>query len=121
MKIRIRVTKQIYEASMFCPVKSEATTTNCAIALAVREIAPKASVNYNAIFWNGKENIEEPYSNLESHIWNYILAFDQTKPKDRPNLPEFSFEVEFPDSMVEQIGIGQVYKILSESKTLQHV
>ena len=31
------------------------------------------------------------------------------------------FEIDVPDDLINQIGINEVYKILSESKTLEHV
>lgn len=41
--------------------------------------------------------------------------------QDRLKLPEMSFEVDFPDEMVEQIGIDELNTILSKSQTLEAV
>lgn len=39
----------------------------------------------------------------------------------RLSLAEFEFPIEVPDHYLNRIGLGEVYKILSESKTLRHV
>jgi hypothetical protein len=51
----------------------------------------------------------------------FIFQFDSRRPADRLTMPEISFEVDVPSEMIEAIGIGQAYKILSESKTLELV
>lgn len=39
----------------------------------------------------------------------------------RENMSERSFEIDVPDEIIDHIGIDQVYKILSESETLQYI
>lgn len=117
MRIQIHVTKEIYRRSMMCGV--HALPKGCAIALAVRDIAPNARVA--ATIWWDEQRIFR--SGLPEIAENMIRKFDSLKdtPEKRLDLPEFSFEVDFPDAMVEQIGIEQVHAILEKSETLSLV
>ena len=44
MKLEIKVTKEILSKSMFCAGESDYIQENCAFALAVRDIFPKARI-----------------------------------------------------------------------------
>jgi hypothetical protein len=39
----------------------------------------------------------------------------------RANMPEFEFEFDIPEEVINYIGIEQVNQILSKSETLEHV
>jgi len=123
MKIKIKVTKDILKKSMMCGTKDfEGTiSTNCAIALAIRDIFSRASVGVNhfsVLSKNGMVQIELP-----EKARKFISSFDGLfiTPQARLDLPEMSFEVDVPSELINQIGISQVYKVLSESKTLELV
>lgn len=124
MKILIKVTKDILQRSMMCGVDSIAKNCaiNCAIAVAVREIFPQASVGLNTIAPISKEEGLERIS-LPITAVSFISTFDSLyhTPAKRLELPEFSFEIDVPYSILEKVGISEVYKILSESKTLECV
>ena len=95
---------------------------NCAIALAVMEIAPNAQVYCN-IDWGFGTSFPSTDSPLPDVAWNFIQLFDslESTPEKRLKLPEISFEVDFPDELVEKIGIDEVKNILSKSDTLAMV
>lgn len=117
MKIQIKVTKEIYKKAMMCGREfSDNIATSCAVALAIREIAPKGFVGIDELYWDYRTRVKLPVNAI-----SMIQRFDalQWFPKERLKLPEFSFEVEFPDKLVEQIGIEQVNEILAHSETLQ--
>jgi hypothetical protein len=115
MKILIKVTKDVLKRSAHCCVDD--INTNCAIAVAVRDLLPFATVGYECINLAGKaEPILQP---SKMHRW--ITAFDMMTPEQRLRLPEVSFEVELQNEHINLIGIGEVYRILSESKTLELV
>lgn len=118
MKILIKVTKEIYEKTMYCRGEISYAMRGCAIAYAVGDIAPYATVAFCFITWDKDRKHKTAYPEIAKSM---IALFDDTEPEDRPSLPPFSFEVDFPDELIEEIGIGQVYKILSESKTLELV
>lgn len=43
------------------------------------------------------------------------MAFDSTPPEKRAELPEFEFEVEMPDSVIDQINIKNLHNSLTLS------
>jgi len=51
----------------------------------------------------------------------FIRQFDLSTPLQRVAMNTIQFEIDVPDDLINQIGINEVYKILSESKTLEHV
>lgn len=128
MKIKIHVTKEMYRRSMMCGMTEHAVVgTNCAIALAVRKIAPRALVSDAVILWDSDFLInghfvavpERDTSILPIEATIMIRRFDGASPIERLSLPEFSFEVDFPDALVEKIGIEEVKEILRKSETLE--
>lgn len=119
MTILIKVTKEILEKSMYCGIGwgGGSIIENCAIAYAVREIFPGAQVGDGIYLYNmNAEKIPIP---VEAQ--GFIGKFDGLMPGDRVKMKPISFEIEVPSEVIDQIGIGDVYKILSESKTLELV
>lgn len=116
--------KEILQRSMMCGtgLNFDNVSENCAIALAVRDIFPKASVIYNKIYPDVNK-LYLPNILISDIVNEFISLFDRLKhnPKERLNLPETSFIVDVPDSLIELIGIEEVTKILSKSKTLELV
>lgn len=130
MKILIRVTKAILKKSMMCGQDGVegSVAENCAIALAAQEFFPMCVVSYDddiegtpTIFHYpnaGPTSIKMP---LPKEAFRFMSNFDNSSPEERLLMPEHSFEITVPRSIIDEIGIGQVYKILSESKTLELV
>lgn len=121
MKTLVKITKEILKKSMMCGTfeSTEDVVQNCAIALAVREIIPKAKVFSTMI----DPGLEFRSISLPIEAQKFIEAFDNlaSEPKVRLELPELSFEIDIPNELIQKIGINQVYKILSESKSLELV
>jgi hypothetical protein len=119
MKIKIHVTKEILKSAMYCPSGSELTVTNCAIALATREIFPKARVERFNIQPFGAPDDDENSIIMTREAIGFISAFDAASPPYRATMQPFSFEVNVHEHVINRIGISQVEKILSESLTLE--
>jgi len=125
MKILIKVTRDILIASRGCQKK----TMDCVIARAVREIFPRASVLGHTILLDcpvaGSEyDLRELYDFIElpEEAYQLIRQFDQcSTDEDVLALPLIRFEVSVPSGIIDKIGIGEAYRILSESKTLELV
>lgn len=113
MKIMIHVTKDIIARSRFCTLHN--ASTNCAISFAIAELFPDARTRYFGVHVLGD------YVKLPEKAQKFILDFDKRSPDDRLSMDPIQFEINVPDFIIDEIGIGQVYKILSESKTLTHV
>jgi len=135
MKILIKVTKEILKESQYCESTIEGRVgMNCAIGKAITKLFPLAWVNDNGIIifpdsqklyyalLHPKERIIDKISiSLPWEATQFIHAFDELSPEERINMQPISFEIDVPNELIEKIGIGEVYKILSESKTLEHV
>lgn len=130
MKLKIKVTKEIIEKAVWCGVEGHDdvgdASTNCAVALAVRDIFPAARVYtplwspcvhilpFNDI--NIKEGIKIPYEAVV-----FIGRFDRLSdhPEARLYMDPIEFEVEVPESVINKIGIKEAERIIFESKTLE--
>lgn len=115
MKILIKITKDVLRRSAMCRGN---ITENCAVALAVRDMFPES--------WMGRAYLclsygytKYYYITVNNNVTQFIKSFDISTPAQRLLLPEFSFEIEVPQQLIDSIGIGEVYRILSESKTLE--
>jgi|SRR6187549_3843165 len=113
-KLKIKVTKNVLKQSMFCGLlDSGKITENCAIAIAVRDVFPKASVNHTAIVYQvGDYNNDIPSikSLLPYEAMHFISLFDKSSPQERVFMPELEFEVEVPDSVIDAINIDDIKK-----------
>ncbi len=127
MKLLIKVTKDVLQRSMMCGTKGSKglVVENCAVALAVRDIFPDAKVKSYSI---------TPFSNLypiqqrqtipmPGIAIRFIEDFDSLKgkPELRLELPEFSFEINIPDFVLDHIGIKEITDIIEKSETLELV
>lgn len=128
MKVLIKVTKEVLEKSKMCGLERGENylppPTNCAIAVAVRELFPQSSVGRDAIIIPTKDFLISKSIRilLPSKAQAFIVHFDtRLNPEERVAMSPISFEVDVPDAVIERIGINQAYKVLSESKTLEMV
>lgn len=139
MKIKIKVTKEILEKSMFCGTRYFAgvVAENCAISLAIRDLFPNVCVGKKLISKNkelyyttrGKTVKEILDLNSENHILlpsiasTFINIFDTLRYniEDRLKLKPIEFEVDFPESWIEDITIEEAIQIINKSETLELV
>ncbi len=119
VKLKIKVTKAILEKSKYCGVhgRERSIATNCAVAVAVRDIWPDAAVCNEFIAPTG--TTYDGIIGLPYEAYRYINLFDNSTPKERPLLPELEFEIEIPDSVVEKINIEELKPLLVNHPTLQ--
>lgn len=115
MKIRINVTKEVLEKSKKCNLNYH---QNCAIACAVKDLFPMAEVHYAWITFNEDTDVMLP-----DHAKDFIRKFDSLKaePQARAELHPISFDIDVPSSVIDEIGIQEVERILSKSETLEKV
>jgi len=122
-KLKIKVTKSILEQSKFCT--SDTALTNCAIAVAVREIFPYAKVRIQNIWiYRSREDMDilgKAIGSVQLPVAaeRFIRDFDATLPHNRVAIPELEFEVDIPDAILESINIEEVREILRESEILK--
>lgn len=129
MKITIHVTKEVLEKTRDC--KSDMKTIfNCAISYAVRQMFPYAAVHRDSIFFDTSDLLPDlcgfgnlkrtnhDFAILPIEAQEFIDEFDESSPEDRLEMQPISFDIDVPASVIEKIGLSEVYRILSESKTL---
>ena len=73
-------------------------------------------------YWQSNVNseiIDDIY--LPLNATSFIINFDNLNetPEKRLDLPEFEFEVELTDKIIESINIDEVKEIIKDSKTLE--
>ncbi len=130
MKLLIKITKDVLKESMFCKNigTSESTMVgqNCAIGKAIFNLfGNKTWVSNNNIHYY-KNGVNFDYSSdytsiLPQEARDFIEAFDKLTPEGRLTLPELRFVIDVPNEVIDWIGIPQVYKVLSESKSMNLV
>jgi len=120
-QLTITVTKEILERSKNCGFgEMENVSTNCAVALAVRDIFPKAIVTACAFYpYLHLPHQQENCIILDRKTIDYIRKFDSTPVIFRPGLPEYSFTLNIPDSIIDQINIDEIKPLLINHPTLK--
>lgn len=138
MKILIKVTKDVLLRSYNCQAVTCETQKdfdnkvgigfNCAIGIAVGDLIPNAWVSFGSIHVYGSYQqlqLGLPLASIELPVSakQFIQKFDDLRGAKllRLSMPELSFEVDLPLELIDAIGINEVYKVLSESKTLELV
>lgn len=122
--LTITVTKDILERSKNCLVSSEIVVENCAIALAVRGVFPKARVYVHTLAFFGDEiQWLTPYNSVthSQDMRDYIRLFDASDRTDISNLPQYSFDIEIPDKVLESINIEELKPLLENHPNLKLV
>lgn len=121
MKLKIKITKQILEESKMCGVSNfiGRVGEHCAIALAVREIFPKAVVGRREINPFGFSKGIPTIIDLPDEATYFIDRFDRSTVEKRVALPEFEFEINIPEKVIESISLPEIEKIISNSETLE--
>ena len=119
MKILIKVTKEILERSAMCGVRDWGRSTTCAVAVAVRDLFPAARIGYPSISFDDGLSYYDKIMTPE--MASFIGRFDDSTPEERRAMSPISFEIDVPSEVIEKIGLQEVYKILSESRTLELV
>lgn len=128
-KLKIKVTKEVLKKSFLCgygEIEQGSTdyNQNCAIALAVRDIFPKAEVTKTLIFPLGRHFNEYALNiDLPEEAVDFVQEFDEAyhTPSDRLELPELEFEIDIPDELVERINIDELKPLLINHPTLELV
>lgn len=123
MKIKIWITKSVLDRAKMCGVLNVTkVVNNCGIAVAVRDIFPYASVTFEdevlkPIIYPFPD--DDRFIRLPNSAGKFMCMFDDMDPEQRVKIPEQSFTIDVPDWVIDRIQIPDLYRILSESKTLE--
>jgi hypothetical protein len=127
MKLKIKVTKEILEKTKLCKTGYTAFS-NCAIAVAVRDLFPKAFVSESYIFPLPKGSEGAAYTDgsyaiaLPQISKDFIRKFDMSNPSKRVLMDEIEFEISVHDYIIEEaVDITEITKLLENHPTLEIV
>jgi hypothetical protein len=115
---KIIITKAIIEASRYCGTKNDTFTigNNCAVATALIDIFPNVYVTSSQIFPFGMEYGNRSGLNIPLPLiaQQFIKLFDgfRLTPNLRLLLPEFEFNIDISDEVIEQINIDDVRALI---------
>jgi len=122
-QFKIAITKEIIAQSRFCGTGDEPRRieNNCAIAVALADIFPKAYVTNQCIFPFGVDGDQEKDIKIPLPLiaQQFIKLFDgfRLTPGLRLMLPAFEFIIDIPDEVVEQINIDEVKVLIEKNIT----
>lgn len=134
MILEIIVSSEVIKASSLCgfdnngnaaPFKvlplDRQPATNCAIALAVRDIFPEADIGEEMIypFGSGDRSRDTKQIPMPYEAVSFIEKFDVSTPGRRGSMKPFSFKIDIPDHIIDDIPLPDINKIINESKTLK--
>jgi hypothetical protein len=125
VKLKIKVTKEVIERAKYCGHETDVVkamtnniTENCAIALAIRDIFPTATVGNDGIWILNKAH-EKPEIKLPLIAQSFIDKFDTATVAGREKLSPIEFTINIPEKVINTINIDEVKKILATSTTLE--
>lgn len=130
VKLKISITKEILERSKDCNVEDEGSVgSNCAIAVALRDIFPQAWVQTEDVIPFFDENAtipglkkqQEELIQLPIEAQSFIAEFDSLSPEERSKMETFDFEVNIPDAVIDEINIEELKETLLIHPNLQLV
>jgi hypothetical protein len=124
MQLKIKVTKEILEKAKYCGIEKGSVGTNCAIALAVREIFPDAFVAKWEIlpFFNDElspQEMELYAIKLPQKATEFISKFDNGSYWSRVKMEPIEFTVTVPKIVIDKINTEELKPIIEQSKTLE--
>ena len=110
MELKVKVTKEILEKSKNCGElcwRDAPVYSNCAVALAVRDIFPFASVVYYAFepfFCDESKEPDIKYIQAPHNGVDFIELFDSSTPKERLQLPETVVTLQITDEIIDVLN-----------------
>lgn len=113
IQIKVKVTKDILRESMMCGTNAKLKTKNCAVALAIKEIFPFASVG---VFEYYPVSTKTTYARHDGGT--FIKMFDLSTPAERLLLPETEITLDITDEILEAIDLPE---IAAKVETIDHL
>lgn len=135
MKIKIHITKEVLRESMYCERGEKEVGFNCAVSVAVQKIFPLSFTSIKYLFFMNEEEYKREIAYRSTHetydlgslftaelpakATMFIVEFDNSSPEERERMQPMSFEIDVPEEVINRIGLDEVKKLLSESKTME--
>ena len=129
MKFQINITKEVLESSKMCNINGvnrNSVGQNCAIGKAIVDMfglnswVSNISISFydKAVFDDDSKFIGTIL--LPSQAIGFIQSFDNKRAKDRVLMTPFSFEIDVPDNILEQIiDISEITTLLAKAPYME--
>ena len=123
IQFKIQVTKDILYECRNCGTGNDITEmgSNCAIAVALRDLFPRVYVTNFHIFPFGIQNDRVQHLKIELPLvaQQFVKLFDgfRLMPRLRLLLPEFEFIIDIPDAVISAINIDEITELMEGVKT----
>ena len=135
MKFKINITKEVLELSKMCNINGinrNSVGQNCAIGKAIVDIfglnswVNRKTISFydSAVYKNDTNVIHLPIGNIQlsSETTMFIDKFDTSSAEDRVLMTPFSFEIDVPDTILEQIiDISEITTLLAKAPYMELV
>lgn len=124
MKVRVNITPDVLERSKMCGLDGKRIIESCMLQVAFSDLFPECVVLVSSVNLLGRASLGKPSGDeviLPEIAISNRRRFDSLQPHLRVLMTPFSFEIEVPEYVIERIGLSQIYKVLSESSTLEMV
>jgi hypothetical protein len=127
--LRIKITKEIMNKAIFCglPLHTK-VDENCAFAVALREIFPKAAVATEKAWLYGRSmdgmlwpQRRSGLIDLPPAMSDFIRKFDFTTLGERVMMIGQEFDLELPDCIIDNINIDEIQEVLKNTPHLELV
>ena len=116
MKLKIKVTKEVLERSAMCGKENGNISSNCAIAVAVRDIFHDWIVDFSIII---PESNKKYSIKLPSIAKDFIRKFDRSTPERRREMNPIEFEIAIdPDVHLSALN-APIEELIKDSLTLE--
>lgn len=76
-------------------------------------------IRYEGI--NPMETLYDHLIKVPKDARNFIINFDNSTPEQRLEMNEFSFEIDVPEELINEISIDEVHEVLKKTPSLELV
>ncbi len=117
MELEVYITEDVLLKSARCPRDSRAT--ECAIAIAIRDIFPDSIVGTHSIIFEESDCCKMiATAALPEKAIRFIRDFDAASPVERAQMRPFKFKFEIPPVVIKTIDISEVTETVKKSPVL---
>lgn len=121
MTILVKVTPEVLKRPMFCGFDGRPIILSCMLTEAFRDLFTNCHVVVDTANLLGEVSGSGDEITLPDLAIDKRRVFDSLGPNARLLMSPFSFEIEVPEYVISKIGLGEIYRVLSESKSLELV
>jgi hypothetical protein len=121
MKLKIKITKSVIDRSLNCGTDGRSISQSCGIAVAIRDLFPKAAIWGED--WTSNTSLSCQFIKSTEDMKDFVIEFDSYLGDVQKlySLVGKEFEIDIPDEIIDEIGISQATQIINTSESLELV